>query len=676
MNAASQALSPRRRWPWLAWGLALAVAVGIAIGELLCWPFLAAPLQRVMSDTLDRRVILWADTGTEAELFGIRFIGGLQLRATQIEIGAPEWSTAPHLLRARELEVDLRYVDLWRAYFGQPLRLKRLHAKQLHSYIERLQDGRASWQFRPATKPPEAATLPLFDDVQVVDGWLRYSDLPLEIDIEARMSLSDTAVASGDGEATADAEPGSVLQAKAEGRYRKLPLKIELVSVGKLAAADAVGQGPTVTLVVNATVGRATLVFEGHTADALRPHEFGGRFRLKGPSLAAVGDLAGVTLPTTVEFQAQGQIGKRGEIWTVEIDEASVGASRLDGAFTYDAGRGPPLLSGRLGGKSLALIDLGPALGKTATADSTRVLPARPFDLAALRAMNADVMIDIDAVDLNTELLQPLRPLRGELKLSGGVLTIKDLDARTAQGRLQGDLRLDGRGAEALWNTTLRWDDVRLEQWVRQARDDGSPPFVSGELRGRAALSGKGRSTAEILASLQGDVRSEVREGMVSHLVVEAAGLDVFEALGVIFTGDKALQLECAVADLVAEGGELRPRVMVLDTTDSTIWIDGSLSLATESLDLRAVVTPKDFSPVTLRTPLRVRGSFADPQVSLEKRPAGLKLAGAFLLGLVNPLAALIPLIDTGSTDEAASEVTGCEYLRQRSSIKPQALNR
>ena len=51
---------------------------------------------------------------------------------------------------------------------------------------------------------------------------------------------------------------------------------------------------------------------------------------------------------------------------------------------------------------------------------------------------------------------------------------------------------------------------------------------------------------------------------------------------------------------------------------------------------------------LALCTQLRLRGSFANPDVSLEKGPMGLKLVTSFLLAMVNPLAALIPLFDPG----------------------------
>jgi hypothetical protein len=88
--------------------------------------------------------------------------------------------------------------------------------------------------------------------------------------------------------------------------------------------------------------------------------------------------------------------------------------------------------------------------------------------------------------------------------------------------------------------------------------------------------------------------------------------------------------------------------------------MDGTLSLANETLDLRAVVAPKDFSPLTLRAPLRIGGTFAHVVVGVEKRALGIKLGSTLLLGLINPLAAIIPLVDPGSRNEAQRYATSC----------------
>ena len=681
---AARLAPPPRRWPYAVAATLLALAAAVAIGEWLGWPFLAVPVQRLLSERLERRVVLSDGGGIDNypdavhdEDFSLRFIGGLRLHTTQLDIAAPAWSSAPHLLRARDVELELGYADLWRAYRGQRLRIQRLQASTLDTQLERQADGRASWQFGPASTaaPLEPLTLPQWGSLQVGNGLVHYRDVPLAMDVQAQLSLQGDA-------APAQAGPGQRLQVGITGLVRKLPVKIEAVAYGVLPWAAGDMPSEPVPVSVQASVGRAQFSFLGTATDAASLAGLTGRFSLKGPSLAAVGDaLGGVTLPTTAPFRMEGLLRVQGDTWRTVIKDATIGSSRMNGAFVYEAARNPPLLSGRLGGARLMLVDLGPVVGTTAAVPAVavgtgvevkpnkaagKVLPNRPFDLPSLRAMDANVLIDIANVDLNTSYLEPLQPLRGHLQLTGAVLSLRELDARTAQGRLLGELGLDGRSAVALWNANLRWDGVRLERWIHQARANAAPPYVSGKMNGQATLLGQGRSTAEILGSLKGQVRTELRGGSISHLVIEAAGLDIAQSLGVMIKGDDALPVSCAVADLAADHGVLRTRVMVLDTSDSTVWIDGSLSMVSEQLDLRAVVSPKDKSPLALRSPLRVRGSFANPQVQLEKGAIGGKIAASVLLGLINPLAALLPLIDLGNAEEAGRGAAGCQGLMQR----------
>ncbi len=707
MSDATLQLSQKRRWQYGILSVLLFIVIGFAIGEGLGWPFLGPPLERLLTERLERRVSFSANTTqkilisnkSEVDKFSIRFLGGVELHAPQLEIAAPIWSKYPYFLHASDVILELRYIDLWRVYRAQSpkiehLRIERLQATNLDSHLERQADGNASWQFGEQPTPKnQLVALPSFGSLQVTKGVLSYVDVPLDTNIDANFSFVnnegklETHEKIADGKLKTNDEKNialqsnSTLQATASGSFQKLPLKIELESSSQLPISDKSNPNNSqtnkpltipVSLILNAKVGRATLDFKGNAVDALHMNDFSGKFNLKGPSMAAVGDLLGVTLPTTAEFTTGGFIDKKDSTWHVKVSNIELGASHLNGDFIYEAGnRSIPLLSGNLDGSKLLLTDLGPAFGAEPTSTKrNKVLPTRPFDLASLSAMDADVLIDIKYVDLNTRYLEPLRPLRGHLQLKGGILTLQDLDARTGEGTLKGDMSLDGRDSKALWDTNLRWSGVKLEHWIKQVRDDGLPPYISGQLNGQALLKGQGVSTAEILATLKGNIRSELRDGAVSHFAIEVAGLDLAQALGVLFKGDDSLPVQCAVFDLVADKGVFRPHVMVLDTKDSTVWVDGSLSLATEALNLRAMVMPKDFSPLTLRSPLHINGSFANPVVSLEKKPIGIKVASSLLLAIINPLAALIPLLDTGDTKEAKSHASGCQDLMQHGVVR------
>ena len=666
--------------------LIAALIIGVALGEYAGWPFLAAPLEKQLSSLTNRQVRLSIseainsqsnnNQASKAAKFQVKFLGGVTLKTTKLHIAAPAWSSKPYFVDANNIRLKLRYIDIWWAYRGQPLHIQSMQATTLSSYIERKADGRASWHFRNKPRDPnKPIRLPTFDQLLLKNALLHIEDAPLKSNIEAQLSLVSNTV-KGDSNATKKDSPvsnNSKLTANATGRFKDLPLKIKLVSSGDLPTGTGESKKLPADITFSANIGRANLSFKGSTKDMMHPSNFAGDYKLSGPSLAAVGDLVGVTLPTTAEFSTNGSVEKQDLIWNTKINQMAIGGSRLNGRFSYDKSLATPLLKGKLAGK-LVITDLGPAFGANADdKNPNKVLPSRPFDLASLRKMNADIMIDMQYLDLKTRFLEPLKPLQAHLQLNNAVLTLKKIKTLTAGGQLTGDMGLDGRGSKALWDANLAWNGVRLEHWVKQKRADGLPPYISGRLNGKADLKGQGKSTAEILASLDGSIRSELNQGAVSHLGIEVAGLDVAQSIGVLFKGDEALPVQCAVVDLQAKNGVFTPRVMVVDTTDTTVWVDGSLSLATEKLNLRAMALPKDFSPLTLRVPLNVTGNFANPQVSLEKKPVGLKLATSVLLAIINPLAAVIPLLDSGDTKEAKQRAAGCKNLMQKNNAVPAA---
>ena len=714
------------RWPLALIASVAAVVVAILVCEALGWPFLVAPIQHRLESILDRRVVLGGDADHSS---GVRIglLGSVRVRAASIEIGAPSWSPTPHTVLARDADLKLGYLDLWRAWHGAPLHIRDLEASSLDALLERREDGRASWQFGKK-KPDDAdkdASLPTFGRLAVGDGHVLYIDQVLPAGIDARFALSDGsapargAAASVPSAATSPAATGasaataasgaassgifiraggaagtakvadsvslapgeSGLRLKAVGQYRKLPVRIDLGTAGVLGFFGDGAEAKAQPLSLRALIGRSQVSFDGTTLDPLHFTGLKGRFKLSGPSLAAVGDALGITLPTTPPFDTHGTLAKDGGLWKAVFEAASIGKSRLDGAFTYDKRRKVPLLAGRLGGSRLLLADLGPAVGAPAPGSapatsgaSGRVIPDKKFDLPSLRAMDANIVVDNGTFDSGTDILEPLHPARAHILLADGVLTIADFEGVAAQGKLAGYLQLDGRAEHALWTADMRLLGVNLAQFLHIKRKGDAPPYLSGKLDALVKVKGSGRSAAEILGSLDGDLRMHLRDASLSHLVIEVAGLDVAQALGVMFKGDESMRIKCNVADLDIVKGIAKPKVFVINTDVTTIWIDGTVSLRDESLDLRAVVSPKNFSPLTLRTPVHVKGTFSKPAVSLELGKLAGKAGAAGLLALLNPLAAIIPFIDPGSRKSAAEADSECAALARTSGVIPNAV--
>ena len=80
---------------------------------------------------------------------------------------------------------------------------------------------------------------------------------------------------------------------------------------------------------------------------------------------------------------------------------------------------------------------------------------------------------------------------------------------------------------------------------------------------------------------------------------------------------------------------------------------NGVISLANETLDITLNPQPKDRSILSLRSPLKISGSFAAPTAGPDKAALAGRAGLAVVLGLINPLLALAATVETGPGQDA-----------------------
>lgn len=111
-------------------------------------------------------------------------------------------------------------------------------------------------------------------------------------------------------------------------------------------------------------------------------------------------------------------------------------------------------------------------------------------------------------------------------------------------------------------------------------------------------------------------------------------------------------------------------KTLVIDTDSEKILGAGSIDFAKERYDLTLSAQSKRPSLLALRGPIVVDGSFSAPQVHPAVGPIAARVASSLALGALNPLAALLPLIDTGGNKDA-----DCRGLMQEAKENVQARN-
>ena len=637
-----------------------------------CWPLrparpaAGACCARPLQDALARAAGVPVQTSGR---FDARLLWRPRLDVEQLTIGAGGGVEAPHLLQGRDVLLEWRWSDLWRWRRGETLRVRALQAGALDLRLLRNADGHATWQLgsadrQPKDDDPRRNGLPRIGLLAVNDGRIvvddRITDTQLQIGLQGR---------EAEGAGT------SGYRASVTGRYRALPLNLQLQSGSALPLLQDDEDDtthPTTNLLVKGEVGAARISFDGRAASLLGARQVEGALQFGGPSLAQVGEPLGVTLPQTPAFQLNGRIGHDAGVWSLRAERATIGASQLAGDFRYDTRAKPPRLSGRLDGPRLLLADLGPSIGAETGGtrakpppdvprQAGRVLPQRRFDLPSLRAMDADVQVAIDELVFGTDAMAPMRGLRTHVRLNGGVLELQQLKAGVAGGQASGATRLDSNANPPKWGAQLRFGGVDIAGWLRGARtpegkrkepaptdtkqlkqqrnearqqpDEAPPAYVTGVLDADFDVTGAGRSTAEILASMDGHTDVTLRDGTMSHLITEALGLDLAQALGVLIRGDRPLPVRCARVAFAVNDGVLKTERAVIDNVDTTVRIGGTIDLRNEALGLVARARPKDMSPIALRSPVTITGTLGAPQIGVEGTRIAGRVLGAVALG-------------------------------------------
>ena len=92
---------------------------------------------------------------------------------------------------------------------------------------------------------------------------------------------------------------------------------------------------------------------------------------------------------------------------------------------------------------------------------------------------------------------------------------------------------------------------------------------------------------------------------------------------------------------------------MVIDTEAAKILGEGRVDFRNERYDLTLNAQSKRPSLVALRGPIAIDGTFKNPDVHPETAQIAARVGTSIALGALNPLAALLPLIDLGGATDA-----------------------
>ena len=629
------------RHPFATAGGILLVALAILI-LLWDWNWFKRPIERYVT----------AKTGRALHIDGNLDVGlgrTLTVTADGLRFANAKWAREVEMVTTERLEFDLRAWPLLRGQFVVP----RISLQRPIVHFQRDTKTGGNWDFGNS-----GGDLPEFRNVRLDDGQLTYFAPADKTDI----TLSIDSKPSGEQ----DAEPP--IHIKGGGLWHANKFTLAGTAESPLELRDS--ERPY-RVDLKASAGATKAHARGTLLDPLRFRDMDLKLALAGSNLADLYPLIGVATPDTPPYALDGRLTRDikdavRSTWRYDGFSGNVGDSDLRGDASVSIGGARPFFKANLTSKRLDFDDLGGFVGKAPQAGgressnpalsakaakeaaSSRLLPSDPYKLDKLRAMDADVRLKANRVDTIT---LPIDDMDAHLFIDNGVLRLDPLNFGVADGDIKSTIRMDARERTIRTQAKITARGMTLGKLMPKAELGKT---AVGKVRADVAVTTHGNSIAAMAANANGDAEAGMGSGKVSKLLMEFASMDLAGILKVKLTRDQQIPIRCAYGDFAVKSGIMTPHSLVFDTTELRLNGRGLIDLEDEHLDLNFKATNKKFSPLSLRSPFYVRGTFKDPSVHPDYVRIGLRAAAASVLANVAaPLVGLAATTDLGQGKDA-----------------------
>jgi uncharacterized protein involved in outer membrane biogenesis len=636
----------------------------VALVLLFDWNWVRPPLERYISRKTER----------EFRMSDLHVRLGLTptIRMRDVYFGNAAWSKNQAMARIDQVEFSISLRDLPEKYL-----VTRVALTRPDFVFERLPDNRKNWILSdPGDTSPSKLRI---STLSVDDGHLRYIDHgePFEIDVQASTFDPASQARVKDAKAKPENDRYSTRYAF-KGNYHGAAFSGEALT-GEVLSFQESGVPFPLKGKLDAGTTRATV--EGTIADAANISAIDAQLHIEGQTLANLYPFLLLPLPASPPYRLQGHLLLEGKHFRMDDLAGKIGSTDVTGKGEYVQKEPRPLLIADLHSKLLNMADLGPLVGvqtkesggKPATTqaqtanrptakaaeqavDPDHLLPSGSFEGSRLQKIDADVTLAATRLEVPQAL--PLESLNASLHLHDAILKVAPLDFGFAGGTIASQVLLDAR--QPTLKSQLRVDlkGVRMDRLM-----PGSQTIAKGAGQVGAALEleGTGNSIADAAAVANGRIAFTLADGRISNLLDAASSLNGGKVLELLAGGDHDIQVNCGGIAFDVKNGRGTSTLFVVDTEQTQILGGGWFDLAHERFDMTVAPKPKEVGLLSLRTPVRVYGSFRHPDYQIQKGPLLARAGGALALAAAAPVAALVPLVETGP-----GRPTDCAAVREQ----------
>jgi uncharacterized protein involved in outer membrane biogenesis len=519
-----------------------------------------------------------------------------RLTARQVTFRNAPWSDLPQMASLDEIEAEIALLPL----LSGEIRIKEVVLRGGQVVVETNKDGVGNWvldlapQTATETTTTTASGLPRIDRMTIEDVTLLYRNGKTG----AKHTLAVKRFAAEDA-------PGAGIKVDVKGAWNERPLEL----TGTTGTPRQFTEGP-LPLNLEGKLSDVALTLSGEIGDPTTFSNLSLVARSSGPSLAALGNIFGVTLPNsepyTLETRVTGGAGK----FTFANIKANVGGSDAAGNIVLDTSRPvteltATLTSGRLDFKDLGMDEGG---GTAASNSDGRLFSDEPWPLDWVKDINGDLTWPVNTL------------VRGGAQAQGVALALGIKDGTATLKYVKADIE----GGTVNGNGTLKpGKDSPVLAIKFGAKGINSAPLLSmmgvedvltvGRLNMDMDVNGPATSLHGLMAGLNGKASFVTGEGKVRDAFARLLLSNLFGLLTP--SGDDGSRISCIAGNYDIKRGVATTRGTVVDTPGAIVVGAGNIDLGNERIDMRVDPKSKDVNLTAIAVPVRVTGSLASPNV-------------------------------------------------------------
>ena len=592
-----------RRWAiWIGAGLVVALLLAVLAIAAAPVGWLKSRIETAITDA----------TGAPARVGSVERAEAFSFTPTiivrDVHIAQPDWAGDGDLLRLNEARFR---VPVLRAIRGQ-VEPDGIRITGLRAHLIRDEAGRRNWE-RDRKDDAGSGSPTRLNDLTIEDAVVRYDDAQRNRSANVRIAFD----AKG-------------LRIAGQGTVRG-----SAVRIAAMGAPITEGSWP---FRAEVTGDALSMKLDGRMAQALDTGRFTGKVTASGDSLKTLDAIIEAGLPGTQPVRFTADIERANPDWIITNLNGTIGRSNIAGELKVEKANGRTRLTGKLDSSGFDFDDLADDAGRArgaakAARTGPRLVPDTDIDIGNIDT--TDGRIEFNLRRLLWRSPAPFRSARGVLTMDDRQLTIEPLSSALTRGSVTGRIFIDARGREVPMVTIdLKLADSTLSTFAGHGD-------ISGRLRGRAELTGPGRTLRQAVGNANGMVGLVATNGVLPARMASFVGLDI--GRGVTGDSDERARLNCLVFRMDLRGGTGRLNPLVVDTSKSQANVTGTIDMKTDRLNWSLTGAPKQKSLLRYDRPLPIGGTIKNPSAFPPKgsRSAGtvLRLLGKAITGDQKPLA-------------------------------------